>query len=213
MGRHTVHFEAPHAERLETEMRRFLDWFNGSLEIDPLLKAAIAHLWFVTIHPFEDGNGRLARAIADMALARADGSKDRFYSMSTQIELERKDYYQQLESAQRGNVDITAWLEWFLACLERAVTHADSQLAEVLRKGRFWQCIYHLHINERQRGMINRMLNGFEGFLSTSKYAALAKCSTDTALRDIQELVRLGVLIQNPGVGRKTSYRLAELGG
>jgi Fic family protein len=210
MGRETVHFEAPHADRLEAEMQRFIDWFNGPGVIDPLLKTAIAHLWFVTIHPFDDGNGRIARAIADMALARADGSKDRFYSMSSQIALERKEYYQQLEWAQRGTIDITVWLEWFLACLERAVTNADGLLSEVLQKGRFWRRIQHVTINDRQRTIINKMLNGFEGFMTTSKYATLAKCSGDTALRDIQGLVAQGVFVKNPGIGRKTSYRLAD---
>jgi Fic family protein len=211
VGRETVHFEAPHADRLESEMKRFLEWFNAPPAIDPLLVAGIAHLWFVTIHPFEDGNGRIARAIADMALARADGSQERFYSMSTQMELERKDYYQQLESAQRGNVDITAWLEWFLACLQRAVANADIQLAQVLQKARFWQSLQHVSLNDRQRKIVGKMLDGFEGFITTSKYAKIAKCSTDTALRDIQELVKLRVLVQNPGAGRKTSYRLADL--
>lgn len=213
MGHERVHFEAPHARRLESEMRRFLEWFNSPASIDPVLKAGIAHFWFVTIHPFEDGNGRIARAIADMALARADGTADRFYSMSAQIEAERKDYYRELEAAQRGSLDVTRWLSWFLGCLERAIAAAEQSLASVLHKARFWQRINQdpRPINERQRLVINRMLNGFTGFLSTSRYAKLAKCSTDTALRDIQSLAERGILESNPGKGRSTSYRLAEL--
>lgn len=211
MGREKVHFEAPEADRLEAEMSRFIKWFNGPAAVDPVLKAGIAHFWFVTIHPFEDGNGRIARAIADMALARADGTRDRFYSMSSQIETERKEYYLRLEAAQRGDVDITDWLEWFLGCLDRAIDGAEGTLGAVLNKARMWERINRQPVNERQRLVINRMLNGFKGFLSTSKYAKLAKCSTDTALRDIRELLERGILRQNPGGGRSTSYRLGDL--
>jgi Fic family protein len=210
MGREKVHFEAPEAERLEAEMTRFIKWFNAPPATDPVLRAGIAHFWFVAIHPFADGNGRVARAIADMALARADGTKDRFYSMSSQIEAERKDYYLQLEAAQRGDVNITRWLEWFLSCLDRAIGGADGALGSVLHKARLWQRINRRPVNERQQLVINRMLNGFKGFLSTSKYAKLAKCSTDTALRDIRDLLERGILVQNPGGGRSTSYRLGE---
>lgn len=210
MGREKVHFEAPEADRLQAEMSRFIKWFNGPPAVDPVLKAGIAHFWFVTIHPFEDGNGRIARAIADMALARADGTKDRFYSMSSQIEAERKDYYLRLEAAQRGDVNITGWLEWFLGCLDRAIDGADGTLGAVLNKARMWERINRRPVKERQRLVISRMLNGFKGFLSTSKYARLAKCSTDTALRDIRELLERGILVQNPGGGRSTSYRLGE---
>jgi len=210
MGREKVHFEAPDAERLEPEMAGFLKWFNTPPATDPVVKAAIAHFWFVTIHPFEDGNGRIARAIADMALARADGTPDRFYSMSSQIEAERKQYYLSLEAAQRGDVNITRWLEWFLGCLDRAIDGADGTLGAVLHKARLWQRINLRPVNDRQRLVINRMLNGFEGFLSTSKYAKLAKCSTDTALRDIRELLERRILVQNAGGGRSTSYRLGD---
>ena len=210
MGREKVHFEAPEADRIESEMSGFINWFNTPPAVDPVLKAGIAHFWFVTIHPFEDGNGRIARAITDMALARADGTKDRFYSMSSQIEAERKNYYLKLESAQRGDVDLTGWLEWFLGCLDRAIGGADQTLAAVLNKARLWQRINRRPVNERQRLVINRMLNGFSGFLSTSKYAKLAKCSTDTALRDIRDLLERGILVQNSGGGRSTSYRLGE---
>lgn len=210
IGKERVHFQAPTAGRLAEEMDEFLTWFNGSKEIDPVLKAALAHFWFVTLHPFEDGNGRIARAIADMSLARADGSKDRFYSMSSQIEADRKDYYRQLELAQRGELDVTAWLAWFVGCLGRAIDSSDERLAGVLNKARIWQRLQASPVNERQRIVINRMLDDWEGFLSTSKYAKLAKCSTDTALRDIRELLDRGVLIQNPSGGRSTSYRLAE---
>jgi len=210
MGRERVHFEAPEAGRLEDEMNRFLDWFNRPASIDPVIKAGIAHFWFVTLHPFEDGNGRIARAIADLALARADGMKDRFYSMSSQIEAERKEYYLRLEASQRGGLDITYWLDWFLGCLDRSVRGAEVVLSAVLYKARFWQGIDHRLINDRQRLVINRMLDGFQGFLTTSKYARLAKCSPDTALRDIRELLEHHVIVMNPGRGRSTSYRLAD---
>lgn len=210
IGREQVHFEAPGAERLESEMARFLEWVNSPLAIDPVLKAGVAHFWFVTIHPFEDGNGRIARAIGDMALSQADGTEDRFYSLSQQIEAERKEYYLQLETAQRGDVDITGWLMWFLGCLDRAIGSAEETLAAVLRKARLWQRINRRPVNDRQRDVINRMLDGFEGFLTTSKYAKLAHCSHDTALRDIRELLERGIIVRNPGRGRSTSYRLAE---
>lgn len=210
IGREKVHFEAPAAERLEAEMQRFLGWFHQSGGIDPVLKSGVAHLWFVTIHPFEDGNGRIARAIADMALARADGTKERYYSMSSAIESERREYYRQLESAQHGDLDITGWLAWFLACLDRAIEDADRTLESVLHKARVWRWVDRHPVNERQRKVIQRMLADFQGHLSTSKYAKLAKCSTDTALRDIRELLERGVLVRNPGGGRSTSYRLAD---
>jgi Fic family protein len=210
LGRERVHFEAPGAKRLEAEMVRFLEWFNARRSIDPVLKAAIAHFWFVTIHPFDDGNGRMARAIADMALSQADGTVDRFYSMSSQIERERGDYYRKLEKAQRGEIDITDWLVWFLGCLDRALDGADEALAAVLFKAATWRRIQEHPINDRQRLIINRMLDGFSEQLSTSKYAKLAKCSTDTALRDIRELLERGILVQNPGGGRSTSYHVAD---
>ena len=211
MGRERVHFQAPDAERLKGEMEQFLDWFNRSSDIDPVLKAAVAHFWFVTIHPFDDGNGRIARAIADMALSRADGSKDRFYSMSSGLEAQRKEYYIQLESAQRGSLDITSWLAWFLGCLDRAIDASDTMLGSVLHKARLWRRINTSPVNERQRKIINRMLeHEWQGHLNTSKYAKLAKCSTDTALRDIKELLGRGILVKNEGGGRSTSYRLAD---
>ncbi len=212
MGREKVHFEAPQADRIESEMSGFLEWFSAPPAVDPVLKAAIAHLWFVTIHPFEDGNGRIARAITDMALARADGTKDRFYSMSSQIEAERKSYYLELESAQRGDVNITGWIDWFLGCLDRAIGGADQTLGVVLAKARMWQRINPRPVNERQRRVIDRMLSGFDGFLSTSKYAKLAACSTDTALRDIRELAGA----RHPGAepGGRTKHELpAERAG
>lgn len=216
-GNERVHFEAPAAEVVGREMDRFLAWFDGKpavdREVDAVMKAGIAHLWFVTIHPFEDGNGRIARAIADMALARADGTASRFYSMSSQLEAERKDYYTELEFAQRGGLDVSRWLEWFLGCLGRAIDGADRTLGAVLYKARVWERINRGPVNERQRVVINRMLAEFEGFMSTSKYAKLAKCSTDTALRDVRELVQRGVLVQNEGGGRSTSYRLGEVEG
>ena len=209
MGRERVHFEAPTADRLEHEVTAFLQWFEAAKGIDPVLQAGIAHFWFVTIHPFEDGNGRISRAIADMALARAEGTSERFYSMSTQIEAEKKQYYLNLEQSQKGGVDITSWLEWFLGCLGRAVAGAESALSSVLRKARVWEKINgESAVNERQRKVINLLLDGFEGKLSTSKYAKLAKCSPDTALRDIKILLDQGILTQDEGGGRNTSYRL-----
>ena len=211
IGRENIHFEAPAAQRLEKEMDSFLNWFNTSESDDPFLKAAIAHFWFVTIHPFEDGNGRIARAIADMALARSDNSPERFYSMSARIEQERKDYYSHLENCQKGDLDITPWLTWFLSCLERAIEGADNALSDVLYKARLWEKINQGPVNVRQRKIINRLLDNFVGKLTTSKYAKLAKCSPDTALRDIQVLMDREIMIQNPGGGRSTSYRLAGL--
>ena len=209
IGKEKVHFEAPDADRLEKEMHAFLKWFGNNDDIDPVIKAGIAHLWFVTIHPFEDGNGRIARAIGDMALARADGTQDRFYSLSSQIEAERKHYYAQLEKQQRATPDITDWLSWFLDCLGRAISNAETTLGNVLFKAQLWDTINQKPVNDRQRLIINRMLeDDYEGFMNTSKYAKLAKCSNDTALRDIQELKERGIFIQNPGGGRSTSYRL-----
>ena len=211
VGRERVHFEAPAAGRLEDEMRRFLEWFNGGTAIEPVLKAALAHLWFVTIHPFEDGNGRIARAIADMSLARSEGSSQRFYSMSAQIRKQRGDYYGILERTQRGTMDVTAWMEWFLDCLTRAIEGAHTALAGVIDKARWWEKLRDVPLNDRQRLVINRLLDGFEGKLTTSKWAALTKSSTDTALRDIQQLVERGVLVRDAAGGRSTSYSLAGL--
>ena len=207
-GREKVHFEAPEASRIESEMKQFLDWFNAPAAFDPVLKAGVAHFWIVTIHPFEDGNGRIARAIGDMALARADQTRQRFYSVSSQIEAERKNYYLRLETSQKGNVDITLWLEWFLECLDRALEGAEETLAGVLFKAKMWQRINFRPVNERQRLVLNRMFDGWKGHLTNAKYAKLAKCSADTALRDIRELLERGILVQNAGGGRSTSYRL-----
>lgn len=208
IGHERVHYEAPEASRLDTEMTKFLAWFETDLKLDPVLKAGIAHLWFVTLHPFEDGNGRIARAIADMALARADETSSRFYSMSRQVEQERKAYYTQLERQQRGSVDITSWLCWFLHCFSRAVVNAEDTLSSVLFKAELWNRINPDPVNERQRLIINRMLDNFKGHMTTSKYAKCAKCSSDTALRDMRELVARNILIQNSARGRSTSYRL-----
>jgi Fic family protein len=208
MGRERVHYEAPKAALLSDEMKAFVDWFNGTQEIDPVLKAAIAHLWFVTIHPFEDGNGRIARAIADMALAHSENSSQRFYSMSAQIRQERTAYYDILEATQKGSLDITAWLEWFLNCLDRAFDRADTILAAVLRKARFWKKHTGQKFNDRQQAMIERLFEGFEGKLTSSKWAHLTKSSQDTALRDIDDLVSKGVLAKDAAGGRSTSYSL-----
>ncbi len=208
IGHEKVHYEAPEASRIDAEMTKFLLWFAADLKLDPVLKAAIAHLWFVSIHPFEDGNGRIARAIADMALARADGSPYRFYSMSSQLERERKEYYTQLERQQKGGLNITPWLSWFLCCFSHAVDNADKRLTSVLFKAAVWGRINQEPVNERQRLVINRLLDNFKGHITTSKYAKIAKCSSDTALRDIRELAARSILVQNPGRGRSTSYRL-----
>jgi len=211
IGSEKIHFEAPSADKLELEMKAFIKWFEQQDDIDPVLKAGIAHLWFITIHPFEDGNGRIARAIGDMALARADSTSERFYSLSSQIEFERKNYYEQLERQQRSSLEITGWLEWFLDCLGRAISSAEITLSNVLFKAKLWNLINKKPVNERQRLIINLMLeNDFKGYMNTSKYAKLTKCSNDTALRDIQDLKAREILIQNPGKGRSTSYQLIK---
>ncbi len=211
MGREKVHYEAPPAKKVAREMKAFLGWFEDKAGLDPVLKAGVAHLWFVTVHPFEDGNGRIARAIADMALARSEDSPQRFYSMSAQIRAERNDYYRMLEMTQKGDLDITPWLTWFLECLGRAIEGADGMLNAVLQKAQFWNRLAGTPINDRQRIVLNRLLNGFEGKLTSSKYAKLAKTSQDTAARDIADLVEKGALVRDPGGGRSTSYSLAEL--
>ena len=210
VGRERVHFEAPAAVRLELEMQQFIEWFNRDTTTEPVLKAAQAHLWFVTIHPFDDGNGRIARAITDMALARSERSPQRFYSMSAQIRDERGDYYRVLEQTQRGTLNVTAWVEWFLGCLTRAIEGAQTSLANVIAKARSWERLRDVALNERQRLVINLLLDGFEGKLTTSKWAVLTKSSQDTALRDIQQLVDRGVLVRNAAGGRSTSYSLAR---
>lgn len=210
LGREIVHYEAPEAPVLEAEMRRFLDWANGEDRLDPVLKAAIAHLWFVTIHPFDDGNGRIARAIADWLLARSENSAHRFYSMSAQIRVERDAYYHMLESTQKGSLDITSWLLWFIDCLGRAFHSTEEALAGVLRKAGFWQTHSHAQLNGRQRDVLNRLLDGFEGKLTSSKWAKLTKSSQDTANRDIQDLIEKGILRKDAAGGRSTSYSLRQ---
>ncbi len=210
IGRQKVHFEAPPAARLETEVDRFLAWLNTDTAAQPVLKAGLAHLWFVTLHPFDDGNGRIARAIGDLLLARADGSPERFYSLSAQIQRERKDYYDILERTQKGTLDITEWLAWFLDALHRAIDHAQLTLNVVLSKARFWQHWASTPFNERQVKLLSRLLDGFDGKLTSSKWAAIAKCSPDTALRDLSELVASGVLKKSAAGGRSTSYELAD---
>jgi Fic family protein len=208
IGNDRVHFQGPAAKLLKREMRAFLSWFNGKAGGDPVLRAGLAHLWFVTIHPFDDGNGRIARAIADMALARSENSPQRFYSLSAQIRLERAAYYRILEETQKGKPDITGWMEWFVGCLGRAIDGAQTTLAAVLAKASFWERIREVSLHERQRMVINRLMDGFEGKLTTSKYAKLAKCSQDTALRDILALVEQRALVRDAKGGRSTSYAL-----
>jgi Fic family protein len=211
IGREKVHFQAPDACYVPKEMTAFLTWFNTDQDMDPLLKSAVAHLWFLTIHPFEDGNGRLARAISDMALARSDGLPERFYSLSRQIERQREAYYTHLERQQRGDLNITLWLDWFLDCLSAAFADSQSLIAQVLYKRRLWSRLADKPVNDRQRCVLNRLMDpGFEGYLNTSKYAKLAKCSSDTALRDIKNLLEWQVLQPNLGGGRSTSYRLCD---
>ncbi|MFT3885342.1 MAG: Fic family protein [Flavobacteriales bacterium] len=208
MGWEKVHYEAPAAPRLKKEMAAFLKWVNGKTPLDPLLKAGLGHFWFVTLHPFEDGNGRMARAIADLLLARADGSPQRFYSMSAQIRNERKKYYDVLERSQRGDLDVTAWLSWFLACLQRALVASETTLASVLAKHRFWQTHAKTAMDPRQLKVLNRLFEGFEGHLTSSKYAKLAKTSQDTASRDIADLMAKKVLKKGKAGGRSTHYVL-----
>jgi Fic family protein len=208
IGKQRVHFTAPEAKCLKKEIKTFLTWFEDDETPDPIVKAALAHLWFVTIHPFEDGNGRIARAIADMALARAENSAQRFYSMSSQIRTERNAYYGILEATQKGNLDITVWLSWFLNCLDRALANAETFLADVLAKAKFWERHREKPLNERQHKVLNRLLDGFEGKLNTSKWAKLTKVSQDTAARDINDLIKKKILRKNSAGGRSTSYSL-----
>ena len=210
VGREKVHYEAPPATTLPAENAAFLQWFNAAPTGDALIHAALAHLWLVTLHPFDDGNGRISRAVGDMALARAERSGQRFYSLSAQIQRERKQYYEQLEATQHGTLDVTLWLQWFLACLLRAVQGADGLLAGVLSKAQFWQRWAGTPLNARQTLVLNRVLDGMEGKLSNAKWAALAKCSADTALRDINDLLERGVLRKLDGGGRSTGYLLAK---
>lgn len=209
-GRERVHFKAPPAVRLNTEMQAFLAWFNRTPDTDPVLKAGLAHLWFVTLHPFEDGNGRIARAVADMALARSENSAQRFYSMSAQISSERNAYYDILEATQKGSMDVTEWLAWFLDCLTRAIAAAQETLGGVLAKARFWERFASEALNERQIKVLNRMLDDFEGKLTSSKWAKLAKCSQDTAYRDILDLLNRGILTKSAAGGRSTNYELIK---
>lgn len=211
IGRQRVHYEAPPAQHLAAEVTRFLSWLNSETVEPPLIKAGLAHLWFVTLHPFDDGNGRIARAIGDLLLARADSSPQRFYSLSAQIQRERKAYYDILERTQKGTLDITEWLAWFLAALHAAIEQAQHALDAVLMKARFWQRFATTPMNARQVKLLNRLLDGFDGKLTTSKWAAIAKCSADTALRDINELLAAGALRKSAAGGRSTSYELNDM--
>lgn len=208
MGKEKVHYQAPPAGSVDKEMNRFIKWFNSESSIEPVIKSGLAHLWFITIHPFDDGNGRIARAIADMQLARADKTNQRFYSMSAQIERQEKAYYEILEKTQRGSMDVTNWLLWFFKCLTGALDATDETLAKVLTKAKFWEKHATTIINERQKLMINKLLDNFLGKLNTSKWAKITKCSQDTALRDIQDLIYKEILVKEPGGGRSTSYVL-----
>ena len=208
MGKEKVHYQAPGSDRIEPEMNRFLDWFENEHEIDLVLKAAVAHLWFVTIHPFDDGNGRITRAITDMILARSDKSVRRFYSMSAQIRVERKQYYEMLEKTQKGNSDITEWILWFLQCLINAIESTEETLSKILHKAEFWKNHATTILNDRQQKIINRLLDGFDGKLTTSKWAKINKCSQDTALRDIQDLMKKDILQKEASGGRSTNYGL-----
>jgi Fic family protein len=211
LGKEKVHFQAPDAAKLDNEMAAFIDWFNKEEKLDPVIKAGVAHLWFVTVHPFDDGNGRIARALADMLLARSDGSSQRFYSMSAQIRLERKGYYDILEQIQKGTLDITDWLKWFLNCLLNALNSTDTILSKVLYKAQFWNKYASTTLNERQKLLLNKLLDGFIGKLTSSKWAKIAKCSADTALRDIQDLINKGILHKESSGGRSTNYELNDI--
>ncbi len=209
-GREKVHFQAPDANLIEKEMNRFLEWFNEEKKIDLVIKAAVAHLWFVTIHPFQDGNGRITRALTDLLLAQSDKSTQRFYSMSAQIRIERKQYYEKLESTQKGDLDITEWIEWFLNCLINALKSTDGILNRVLYKADFWSKHSKTIINERQKKVLNKLLDGFEGKLTSMKWAKIAKCSKDTAIRDINDLIHKKVLQKESAGGRSTNYELGN---
>ena len=211
LGKEKVHYEAVKPGRVKTEMDEFLDWFNNDDKLDAVLKAAIAHFWFIIIHPFDDGNGRIVRAITDMLLARAEGSGERFYSMSAQILEERKGYFEILQKVQHSTGDITGWLEWFLHCLKNAMLATENITQKILRKAEFWKRHDHTPINERQRLVLNKLFDGFEGKLQTSKWAKITKISTDTALRDIKDLVEKGILQQTDEGGRNVNYKLADL--
>lgn len=210
-GREVTHFEAPAASQVPAEMARFLAWFEDKADAtDLVLKAAVAHIWFVTVHPFDDGNGRIGRAIADMALARSEGTGQRFYSMSARLRIERSAYYETLEATQKGDLNITLRLSWFLTVLDHALSDAEATLGATMRKSRFWQSLSGLPINNCQHAMLSRLLYGFQGKLTSSKWAQITKCSQDTALRDIADLIRHGVLVQDAAGGRSTSYSLAK---
>lgn len=211
LGKEMVHFQAPDSIIVEKEMNQFLDWFNNNLKIDLVIKAAIAHLWFVTIHPFEDGNGRITRALTDMLLAQSDKSNQRFYSMSAQIRIERKQYYEILEKTQKGGLDITDWIKWFLNCLINSLKSTDSVLIRVLFKGDFWTKHSKTSINERQKKLLNKLLDGFDGKLTSSKWAKIAKCSKDTAIRDINDLIDKNILQKEAAGGRSTNYELTQI--
>lgn len=208
VGRQKIHFEAPKAKLLNNEMKLFLSWFNEKKSTDSILKAAMAHLWFVTIHPFDDGNGRITRAITDMLLARSEDSSKRFYSMSAQICVERNKYYEVLEKTQKGTLDITEWIVWFLNCLEKSLQNSDKILSSVLKKAKFWENNADQTFSKRQRKLINRLLDGFEGNMTSSRWANIGKCSQDSAARDIHDLIKRKILKKNPGGGRSTSYSL-----
>jgi Fic family protein len=208
MGRERVHFEAPSSDKLEHEMSQFLDWFNAKDKLNPVLKSAIAHLWFLTIHPLDDGNGRIARVIADIQLARSDNSSQRFYSMSAQILKDRKEYYKILERTQKDDLEITDWLLWFLKCLKNAIILSEKSLMRTINVAQFWEQNKLTALNDRQRLLINKFLSGFDGHLTSSKWAKIGKCSSDTALRDIQDLVKKNILVKNESGGRSTSYEV-----
>jgi Fic family protein len=208
VGKEKIHFQAPAADKIATEMHYFLEWFNENDKIDLVIKAAVAHLWFVTIHPFQDGNGRITRALTDMLLAQSDNSTQRFYSMSAQIRIARKQYYEILEETQKGDLDITKWIKWFLICLINALKSTDKTLTRVLFKANFWNKHSETIINKRQNKLLNNLLGGFEGKLTSSKWAKIAKCSKDTAIRDINDLIKKEVLQKEDARGRSTSYEL-----
>ena len=210
MGKEKVHFEAVKPELVKTEMDKFLDWFNNENHLDPVLKAAIAHFWFIIIHPFDDGNGRIGRAITDMMLARAESSGERFYSMSSQILTERKLYYEVLQKVQHSSGDITEWIDWFLHCLKNAMLSTENTTQKIVRKAEFWKLHEHTPVNERQRLMLNKLFDDFEGKLQTLKWAKITKTSTDTALRDIKDLVEKGILKQTDEGGRSANYKLVD---
>ncbi len=210
MGKEKIHYEAIKPQFVQTEMRLFLDWFNAENNIDPVLKAAVAHFWFIIIHPFDDGNGRIVRAVTEMLLSRAEGSGERFYSLSSQLLSKRKEYYAVLQKVQHSSGDITEWISWFLENLKESILTSENTTQKILAKAAFWKKHENTPINERQRLILNKLLHDFTGKLQSSKWAKITKTSNDTALRDIKDLIEKGILQKTNEQGRSSNYELVH---